>query len=64
MSDEADIANDLMQQMIDVGVKNAHNKVQNQENDTGQCIWCESPVKDTRRWCSVECRNEFEKYAK
>lgn len=64
MSDEVDIANELMQQMIDVGVKNAHNKVQNKENDTGKCIWCERPVKDTRRWCSVECRNEFEKYAK
>jgi hypothetical protein len=64
MSDEADIANELMQQMIDVGVKNAHNKVQSTENETGHCIWCERPVKDKRRWCSVECRNEFEKYAK
>jgi hypothetical protein len=64
MSDDADVANDLMQHMIDMGVKNAHDKIKKPSNQTGKCIWCESPVKDDRRWCSTECRNEFEKYAK
>jgi hypothetical protein len=64
MGDDADVANDFMQHMIDVGVKNAHDKIKKPSNQTGKCIWCETPVKDDRRWCSTECRNEFEKYAK
>ena len=63
MSDEVDVANDLAQHAIDVGIRNAHDKIKKPSNQTGRCIWCETPVKDDRRWCSVECRNEFEKYA-
>jgi hypothetical protein len=64
MNDDVDNANDFMQHMIDVGVKNAHGKIKKPSNQTGKCIWCETPVKDDRRWCSTECRNEFEKYTK
>ena len=64
MSDEVDVANDLMQHAIDVGIRNAYEQIKKPSNQTGKCIWCENPVKDDRRWCSVECRNEFEKYAK
>ena len=64
MNDDVDNANDFMQHMIDVGVKNAHDKIKKPSNQTGNCIWCEEPIKDDRRWCSIECRNEFEKYAK
>ena len=64
IGDDADIANDLMQYAIDIGVRNAHDKIKKPSNQTGKCIWCEEPVKDDRRWCSTECRNEFEKYAK
>ncbi len=63
MSDDIDIANDLAQHAIDVGIRNAHDKIKKPSNQTGHCIWCETPVQDDRRWCSVECRNEFEKYA-
>ena len=64
MGDDADVANDLMQHAIDVGIRNAHDKIKKPSNQTGKCIWCETLVKDDRRWCSIECRNEFEKYAK
>ena len=62
--DEADIANDYLEQFIDNAVKTAHNKAVTELNTTGKCLWCEEPVKDTRRWCSVECRDEFAKHAK
>ena len=32
------------------------------ENDTGECLWCGEPVKDKRRWCSTECRDEQERH--
>ena len=57
MGDDADVANDLMQHMIDMGIKKP-------SNQTGACIWCEEPIKDDRRWCSIQCRNEFESYQK
>jgi hypothetical protein len=62
MSDDADVANDLAQHAVDVGIKLANNSIKKPSNQTGKCIWCEDPVIDDRRWCSIECRNEFEKY--
>ena len=29
-----------------------------EENDTGKCMWCGAEVKDTRRWCNAQCRDE------
>ena len=40
MNDDVDNANDFMQHMIDVGVKNAHDKIKKPSNQTGKCIWC------------------------
>ena len=62
MSDDVDIANDLAQHAIDVGIKLANRNIKKPSNQTGKCIWCENPVIDDRRWCSIDCRNEFEKY--
>ena len=39
MNDDADVANDLMQHMIDMGVKNATDKIKKPSNQTGKCIW-------------------------
>ena len=64
MGDDADVANDLMQHAIDVGIRNAHEQIKKPSNQTGACIWCEDPIKDDRRWCSIQCRNEFESYQK
>ena len=64
MNDEVDVANEYLQQMIDTAVTNAHNKAETPVNTTGKCIWCDEPVKDTRRWCSVICRDEYARHAK
>lgn len=64
MNDEADIANDYLQQMIDTAITNAHNKATILPNTTGKCIWCEESIDDSRRWCSVDCRNEYQKHHK
>ena len=61
MSDEIDLANDLLQQMIDAGIKQAQGNI-NTHNESGQCIWCSEPVQDGRRWCSADCRNDYEKH--
>lgn len=62
MSDEIDDANEELQKQIDATLSNVNTEVP--DNETGQCIWCETKVKDNRRWCSVECRNEHEHYAR
>lgn len=30
---------------------------------TGWCLWCEEPVEDHARWCSIECREDWDKDA-
>ena len=60
MADEIDQANDQVQKALDATMRTINTEVK--ENDTGVCIWCGNPVKDKRRWCSVECRDEQQKY--
>ena len=63
MSDEIDDANDELQKQIEATLSNVNIEVP--DNDTGTCIWCEdAPVKGTERWCSTECRDEHEHYAR
>jgi len=63
VADEADIANDEVERQLKVTMQSINTNVP--ENDSGKCIWCDTPIKekDARRWCSVECRNEHELYA-
>lgn len=61
MSDDIDVANDLLLQMIDAGIKKANGKIK-VHNDTGKCLWCEEAVHDGRRWCDADCRNDYEKH--
>ncbi|MDR1890142.1 MAG: hypothetical protein LBQ81_12320 [Zoogloeaceae bacterium] len=28
---------------------------------TGLCLFCAEPLADGRRWCSVECRDDWER---
>lgn len=28
---------------------------------TGQCLYCEEPLPEGRRWCNAECRDEWER---
>lgn len=61
MADEADMANNAIEMALNAKIKSVDTKVT--ENDTGKCIWCGEPVKDKRRWCSVECRDEQEQHS-
>ena len=63
MGDEADVANDEVQRQLDATLSNVNTEVP--DNDTGKCIWCEdATVKGKERWCSTECRDEHEHYAR
>lgn len=31
---------------------------------TGRCLYCDEIVEDQRRWCSIECREGWEKEAR
>lgn len=28
---------------------------------TGACLWCGEPVEERLRWCSVDCRDDWER---
>jgi hypothetical protein len=28
---------------------------------TGVCAWCDEPVDAGKRWCDVQCRNDWDK---
>ena len=62
MSDEIDDANDEVQRRLDATLSNVNTEIP--DNDTGKCVWCEESVKGTARWCSTECRDEHEYYAR
>ena len=64
LDDDIDVANEYAQKVVDVAIANAHARAETPTNDTGKCLWCSNSVKDTRRWCSVECRNEHERHDK
>ena len=61
MADEIDQANDQVQKALDATMRTINTTVK--ENDTGKCVWCGEAVPDKRRWCSVECRDEQERYS-
>jgi len=64
MGDDADVANDLMQYATDVAIHNASVEAHKIVNSSGQCIWCSDKVKDEKRWCSIECRDEYQRHEK
>ena len=61
MSDDLDNADKESRLMLEATLSNVDTEVP--DNNTGRCIWCETKVKDNRRWCSIECRDEHTKYA-
>jgi len=56
LADEIDIANDEMNARLKFTLKTVNTSIE--ENDTGKCMWCGAEVKDTRRWCNAQCRDE------
>lgn len=61
MADEIDKANDQMEKAMALTMRTINTDIK--ENETGECIWCGEPVKDKRRWCSIECRDEQERHS-
>ena len=61
MSDDIDDANDEVQRQLDATLSNVIQKclIMKQVNVYG----VKTKVKDNRRWCSIECRDEHTKYA-
>ena len=64
VDDDADKATEYLETFTNYAIEESKAKAKTPINTSGECTWCGNPVSDTRRWCSTECRNEFEKYAK
>lgn len=60
MADEIDKANDQMEKAMALTMRTVNTEIK--KNTTGKCLWCGEPITDTRRWCSVECRDEQERH--
>lgn len=59
MADEVDIANDLVDRITQAAVT-AAGLTSIPVNDTGKCWNCGEAVSDGRRWCSADCRTDWE----
>jgi predicted lipoprotein with Yx(FWY)xxD motif len=61
MSDDVDIANDMIQTEMAIRISQVQRKKVNMfSNTTGKCLWCAEKVSDGRRWCSAECAKQWE----
>jgi len=60
VADEIDQANDQVQKALDMTMRTVNTEIK--KNTTGKCLWCGELITDTRRWCSVECRDEQERH--
>jgi hypothetical protein len=58
MADDVDVANDRIEQLTQAALTMIDTRVP--DNDTGECIWCNEPVNDKRRWCCAECRDQYQ----
>jgi hypothetical protein len=56
--DEADIATDRLEAEM---ARLLRLRRDSGPAPTGQCLWCGERIKKPRRWCSVECRDDWER---
>lgn len=62
MTDIADHADIHIQGEIDAGIREARERANiDRANPGGTCWNCDAGCGSDRRWCSVECRNEWER---
>jgi hypothetical protein len=54
MADEADVANDHVQKTLDLTMRSVNTNVP--KNDTGECIWCGSAIKEKDGTPMVQCK--------
>jgi hypothetical protein len=56
LADEIDIANAEVEARLKFTLNTVNTSIE--ENNTGKCMWCGVEVKDKRRWCNSQCRDE------
>ena len=56
LADEIDIANAEVEARLKFTLNTVNTSIEN--NETGKCIWCGVKIKDKRRWCTAQCRDE------
>lgn len=57
--DEVDRANEEAERSLSEALRKV--RTVKSPDPTGFCHWCEEPVDDWARWCSVECREDWER---
>lgn len=62
MSDAADRAAELEERARADALADMANESQDGPKATGYCLNCEAQLSPPRRWCDVECRDEWERY--
>ncbi|CAB4127874.1 Protein of unknown function DUF2116, Zn-ribbon [uncultured Caudovirales phage] len=60
MTDEFDRASDLEQQYRDIAIKSVRSKDTNFKF-IGLCLNCGSKINQDKRFCDIDCRNDYEK---
>ena len=59
MSDEADLASDTAQFMLDIALKNNRAAGLRINNPSGLCLNCGAVTGHEKRWCDNDCRDDY-----
>ena len=60
MADIADKANAAADVFLRAALLNRHNTAKNAPSGTGRCLHCGAAA-EGKRWCDVECRDEWQR---
>jgi len=60
MSDEADRADRMIEQTVADAIAAAR-RGKKAARATGRCLWCREKTGQGRRWCSPDCRDDWER---
>ena len=58
--DEADISDERETAILEASIAVVR-QAPPEARETGRCLWCGEPTETGRRWCCVECRDEWER---
>lgn len=62
MTDEIDDAQEHIEKSLAMAIAVSQREAAKKAiNHTGKCLWCGDKVPKTRRWCSAECRDAWER---
>ena len=62
MADEADKAQELQEQALQIALGKQKSKPK--MNATGRCLWCSEPTGERGLFCDSDCRDDYEKSKK